>query len=455
MTGARSFAVPSGQSTAGAGVNVRAYGAAGDGVADDTAAILAAAAAVPAFGGALYLPAGWYLINEPVPARDGLTITGDGMHATVIEQTDTTKQGIYGADIVGFTLRDLRLTGPSDGLDPGSVDGILLEQVGLTATANIAIINVMVDHFSRNGVWLQDPIASVLQNVRSQNNAGIGFRITAGTSVTMLSCYANGCPGGGYFLQSTSYSALVACACDSTGTGGVAYDLAGCNNITIVGCGCEDIHGTGYRLSGGSGSTLLSCYSSGNSGIGFHITDAAARIALTNVWERSPGAGATSSITVDAGSSATVTAPTTVTAASYATGTTNVFAAGQLDVTSPGTSINGVDRAAVTNFAAYVLRTAGVDRWALQMSNNSTNDVRLGDSANGGVAFLAESRATAPNLSLLTATKAYGGGVGVVHVPNASTPPTTNPAAGGILYVESGSLKYRGSSGTVTTLGNA
>jgi hypothetical protein len=33
--------------------------------------------------------------------------------------------------------------------------------------------------------------------------------------------------------------------------------------------------------------------------------------------------------------------------------------------------------------------------------------------------------------------------------------PTTNTTGGGLLYVESGALKYRGSSGTVTTIANA
>lgn len=47
-----------------------------------------------------------------------------------------------------------------------------------------------------------------------------------------------------------------------------------------------------------------------------------------------------------------------------------------------------------------------------------------------------------------------GSGVGCIAVANAATVPTTNPS-GGVLYVEAGALKYRGSSGTVTTLGNA
>jgi hypothetical protein len=49
----------------------------------------------------------------------------------------------------------------------------------------------------------------------------------------------------------------------------------------------------------------------------------------------------------------------------------------------------------------------------------------------------------------------FGGGVGVLGMDNAATVPTTNPTAGGILYIEAGALKYRGSSGTVTTIANA
>jgi hypothetical protein len=41
-----------------------------------------------------------------------------------------------------------------------------------------------------------------------------------------------------------------------------------------------------------------------------------------------------------------------------------------------------------------------------------------------------------------------------LHIGN-GTAPTANPTAGGVLYVESGALKYRGSSGTVTTIANA
>ena len=45
-----------------------------------------------------------------------------------------------------------------------------------------------------------------------------------------------------------------------------------------------------------------------------------------------------------------------------------------------------------------------------------------------------------------------GGASGGLAIGNTRAAPTTNPASGGFLYVESGALKYRGSSGTVTTL---
>ena len=45
-------------------------------------------------------------------------------------------------------------------------------------------------------------------------------------------------------------------------------------------------------------------------------------------------------------------------------------------------------------------------------------------------------------------------GFGNIAIANSTSTPAT-PASGGVLYVEAGALKYRGSSGTITTLGAA
>lgn len=49
----------------------------------------------------------------------------------------------------------------------------------------------------------------------------------------------------------------------------------------------------------------------------------------------------------------------------------------------------------------------------------------------------------------------FGSGNNVIAITNSSTVPSTNPAAGGVLYVDGGALMYRGSAGTVTMVAPA
>jgi hypothetical protein len=60
------------------------------------------------------------------------------------------------------------------------------------------------------------------------------------------------------------------------------------------------------------------------------------------------------------------------------------------------------------------------------------------------------------SLQLGSTSTDFGSANGVViSMKNVTAAPTTNPTGGGILYVEAGALKYRGSSGTVTTIAPA
>jgi len=58
------------------------------------------------------------------------------------------------------------------------------------------------------------------------------------------------------------------------------------------------------------------------------------------------------------------------------------------------------------------------------------------------------------NVGFRTASQ-FGAGQGVIAIADAAVAPTVNPAGGGVLYVEEGALKYRGSNGTVTTIAPA
>jgi len=80
--------------------------------------------------------------------------------------------------------------------------------------------------------------------------------------------------------------------------------------------------------------------------------------------------------------------------------------------------------------------------------SRSTGNITLGPG------FVAR-RSSSSVSSLSLNTSSLGGGVGVVGVGNATTPPASNPTGGGVLYAEGGALKWRGSSGTVTTIAAA
>ena len=85
-------------------------------------------------------------------------------------------------------------------------------------------------------------------------------------------------------------------------------------------------------------------------------------------------------------------------------------------------------------------------------SNGSAYFITLQNSSGQNVLRAESSR----NLTILTGgVGSFGGGSGVMFIANATTVPTTNPSGGGLIYVEGGALKYRGSSGTVTTIAPA
>ncbi len=64
-------------------------------------------------------------------------------------------------------------------------------------------------------------------------------------------------------------------------------------------------------------------------------------------------------------------------------------------------------------------------------------------------------RVEASGIAIGGGAGSYGGGTGVAFMANRTAAPTSNPTGGGILYAEAGALKWRGSSGTTTTIAPA
>jgi hypothetical protein len=132
-------------------------------------------------------------------------------------------------------------------------------------------------------------------------------------------------------------------------------------------------------------------------------------------------------------------------------GTTGV--AGQLGVVSADAARQGL-----------IVRGAAGHTASLQEWQNSAGTVLALVASSGNIrtpALLSTDNLNAitfgatRNIQFGSATQSFGGGEVVIGIRNATTVPTSNPTSGGILYVENGALKYRGSGGTITTIANA
>lgn len=115
--------------------------------------------------------------------------------------------------------------------------------------------------------------------------------------------------------------------------------------------------------------------------------------------------------------------------------------------------------ALVTNYSYEDLdHLYGIDIQAGLASGKSCNDELIGLNVSVVKSSTTASKSWAikaegANVALFADTGTDGDLV--VKVGNAATVPTTDPTGGGVLYAEGGALKWRGSSGTVTTVAPA
>jgi hypothetical protein len=107
----------------------------------------------------------------------------------------------------------------------------------------------------------------------------------------------------------------------------------------------------------------------------------------------------------------------------------------QTDTTTVGLVVNGI----AGGLAIFQVKNSG-----------GTATLEVGNS--GAIVHRAISFYT-NSLQLGGTSSDFGGATGsVISMKNATAAPTTDPTGGGILYTEAGALKYRGSSGTTTTI---
>lgn len=101
------------------------------------------------------------------------------------------------------------------------------------------------------------------------------------------------------------------------------------------------------------------------------------------------------------------------------------------------------------------LSTGGFDIMDRTGSGTRLSIDNFGDTTITGRGYVNRMFHAGRDVSLCSTTAVLESGSKVIGIANCTTAPTTNSANGGVLYVQAGALKYRGSSGTVTTIAAA
>ena len=106
-----------------------------------------------------------------------------------------------------------------------------------------------------------------------------------------------------------------------------------------------------------------------------------------------------------------------------------------------------------------IIKGAATQVANLQSWQDSTGAQLLAVTSTGGLSgtdnLTAIRIGSGRNVQLASNTGSFAGGAGVVGIANAATIPNTNPTGGGVLYVDTGALKYIGTSGSAATIVSA
>jgi hypothetical protein len=255
----------------GAPNNPLDFGAIGDGVADDTAALNAWLAA-----GGGYLPRGTYKITSSITLSNNCVIRGEGRGKSIITSSSTTASAIVGSDnCSNYLLQDFTVT--RSVTPTGTAHGI---EIGKNAFGQL--INVLSTNH-HHGFYFGPTSRSRCDECESSYNYGTGFYFKSTADVPFMQWYlirpvSQLNDGYGFYFYATY-------------KGSTPTYVTG---PTIINSGTFANTNGGYYWAGDANSywtdmVFDDCFSSSDGNLGFEITNLGANNQFSNVFSELAG----------------------------------------------------------------------------------------------------------------------------------------------------------------------
>ena len=162
-------------------INVKTYGATGDGVTNDTTAIATALSAVGATGATVYFPAGTY-ITEPMTIPTQCRLVGNHMTKSVIKlKSGSNDDLLQMASIAYVFMSDLTLNG-NGANNTGTIKGL-----DMSDSHTIEITRCRFTDFEDFGIWMDTCNAvDIVKCFIDKCNAGVYS--TTGEEINLIRC---------------------------------------------------------------------------------------------------------------------------------------------------------------------------------------------------------------------------------------------------------------------------